>query len=120
AGGGVQMHHAGRVLARGVDRRVDDEAGRVDVERALHDLGTLQVDLDEIRGRHLLEHEAVGVDEEVMVAARNAGRNVGEDEVVPAVSGDEPVAGGEVDARGPFGRADLVPDRFDVGGAGWR
>ncbi|MNF06112.1 hypothetical protein D3C80_2059950 [compost metagenome] len=49
-----------------------------------------------------MEHQAEGVDQEVF-GAGHLGGDVGEDQVVPAVHGDEAVAGGEVDAGLPFG-----------------
>ena len=33
-----------------------------------------------------------------MLRPWNAGRNMGEDEIVPAIEGDEAIAGGEIDA----------------------
>ena len=50
----------------------------------------------------LLEEHAVRVDEERVVLAGDARRDVGEDEIVPAEEGDEAVAGGEIDAQIAF------------------
>ena len=43
-----------------------------------------------------MEHHPVGVDQEVVLGTGDARREVGEDQVVPAVVGDEAIAGGEV------------------------
>ncbi|MNJ64085.1 hypothetical protein D3C77_600250 [compost metagenome] len=54
-----------------------------------------------------MEHQAEGVDQEVL-GAGDLGGDVGEDQVVPAMQGDQPVAGGQVDAGLPFGGGYLV------------
>lgn len=81
---------------------MDGEAGRVDAVLALGELVAVQVDLDEARGRDLVEHQPVGVDEEVMLGAGHAGGDVGVDQIVPAVQRDEAI-GGEVDPLLPLG-----------------
>ena len=45
-----------------------------------------------------------------MGIAGEPGADVGEDQVAPAVAGDEPVAGGELATRGPFLGRNLVFD----------
>ena len=102
----VHVQHALRVRARGVHGAVDGEPGRVDLVGAFEHLAALEVDLDEARGRDLLEEHPVRVDEEVVLRPRHPRRDVREDEVVPAEAGDEAVAGGEVDAPCPLLRAD--------------
>jgi len=62
----------------------------------------LEVDLHQAGGRDLVEEDAVGVDEERVLGARHAQRDMREDEVFPLVEGDQPIRGGEVDAGGPF------------------
>ncbi len=95
--GRVQMHDAAGVLADLVHRRMDGEAGGIDGVGGLPDLLALEIDFDQARRRDLLEHQAVGVDEEVMLRAGDARGDVGEDEIVPAVKRHEAVAGGEMD-----------------------
>ena len=66
----------------------------------------LHVHLDQARRGDFVEHQAVGVDQELLLAARDRGRqlgaDVGEHQIAPAVQGHQPVAGGQVDAQGPF------------------
>jgi hypothetical protein len=112
-GDGVRVDHAIDLVPRAVDRAVDDEARLVDVVlgRVEQDLA-VQVELDETRGVHLLVEHAVGIDEEGVVFARHAGRDVVGDHLVHAVQMDKAVGGGEIDALRPFGGADLFLDRF--------
>ena len=99
----VQVEHAAGVLAHFVDRRMDGEAGRVDAVVALGELVAVEIDLDQARGRDLVEHQAVGIDQEMMFRSRHARGDVGVDQIVPAIMRDQPVAGGEIDALGPLG-----------------
>jgi hypothetical protein len=86
-----------------VDGAVDDEARRVHGPLARRELLAVRVDLHQAARGDLLEEHPVGVDEERVVLARDAGRDVREDEVVPAEVGDEAVAGGEIDPERAFG-----------------
>jgi hypothetical protein len=99
---GMQMHHGRGVLPRHVDRRMDREPGRVDGMAARSDRRAVDVDLDQARRGDLLEHHVVGVDQEMMLRPRHACRQMREDQIVPAVKGDQPIGGGKVDARLPF------------------
>src|SRR6478609_7114775 len=63
-----------------------------------------QVDLDQVGRGDLLEEEAVGVDQEVVFGAREAGRDVGEDQVGHPEVRHEPVDGGEFAAQPEFFR----------------
>ena len=101
--GRVQMEHAAGVLAHLVDRRMDGEAGRVDAVIALGELVAVEVDLDQAGRRDLVEHQSVGVDQEVMVRSRHPRGDVGVDQIVPAIQRDEAIAGGEIDALAPLG-----------------
>src|SRR5581483_7559704 len=81
---------------------------------------SVRADLHQVRRGDLVEHQAVGIHEEV-VRARNARREVGVDEVGPLEDGGELVGGGEVDADLPFfpayARADSGGlDGLEVGG----
>lgn len=53
-----------------------------------------------------MEHQPVRIDQE-MLGFGNLRRDMGEDEVIPAVQRHQSVAGGEVHPRLPFGGADL-------------
>ena len=74
----------------------------------------LDVDLDQRRGGHFLEHQIVRIEQEMMLGPRDPRRQMGEDEVVPAVMRDQPVGGGEVDPDRPFLVADLALERRDL------
>ena len=88
------------VVARGVDRAVDHEARRVDrVRRLSRPSRPCEVDLHQARRGDLVEDHPVRVDQEVVLGARHARGDVGEDEVVPAEMRDEAVARGEIDAQ---------------------
>ena len=93
-----------------VDRRMDGEAGRVDAVFALAELVAVKIDLHQARRRDFLEHQPVRVDQEVMVGARQACRDMREDEIVPVEHRHQPIAGGEVDAELPFRVADRGTD----------
>jgi hypothetical protein len=71
-------------------------------ERRVVELLASQIDADQARGRDLLEHQAVGVDQELVLGARHARGDVGEDEIVPAEQGHQPIGSGQVDAGAPF------------------
>ena len=78
-----------------------------------------QIDLDQARRRDFVEHQAVRVDQEVMVGARHARRDVGVDQIVPAIQRDEAIAGGEIDALVPLGVRHAGRD-FLQASFGWR
>ncbi len=105
---GVHMHDEARVLAGAVDRRVDHIARGVDAVGALHHDVTVKIDLHQGRGGDLLEIQAERVDQEVMLRARHAGGDMGEDQVVPLLQGHQPVERREVDPRAPLPLAHLA------------
>ena len=104
---GVNVQHAADIVAHLVHGAVNGVTGRVDVERAVHQLVARQVDLDQARRRDFVEHQAIGVDQEIF-RTRYLGRDMGEDQIIPAIEGDQPVAGGEVDACTPFGLGNQI------------
>jgi hypothetical protein len=81
-------------------------------------LVALLVDLDQAAGGDFVEHQAVGVDQEVVLGPGDAlGADVGEHQVAPAVQRHQPVAGGEVDAQLPlFGLTSVFQGRDVHGG----
>jgi len=87
-----------------MDGAVDGEATRIDAEirRIVEDVAVV-VDLHQVRGLDLVEHQAIGVDQEPVLFTGSAGRDVGVDKVGPAEMRDQPVAGGEINAHLPFG-----------------
>ena len=62
------------------------------------DLAAVEGHLDEAGRGDLAEHPAVGVDQEVVFRTGHARRDVGEDQIVPAVQRHQSVAGSQVDA----------------------
>ena len=83
-------------------------------------LVALHVDADQAGGGDLVEHQAIGVDEELVLAAAHRlgqlGGDVGEDEVAPSVQGHQAVAGGKVAPQLPFFGADDFLEGGDVHG----
>ena len=101
--GGMRVDDATDVVTRAVNRAVDHESCRVDAEPGgIVDDRAVERDGHEIRRRDLLEHEAVRIDQEPRRASWHAGGDVRVDEVGHPVMRDQPVAGGELDARSPL------------------
>jgi hypothetical protein len=73
----------------------------------VQDDAAVDVDLDQARGRDLLEQHPVGIDEEMVLRARDARGDVREHQVVPAEHRDQAVRGREVHALLPFLGRDL-------------
>ncbi len=98
----MRVQHAAHFRPRLVHRAVDDEACRIHREGRVVQLVALHVDLDQARGGDLVEHQPVGIDQELVFGARyrfgQLGADVGEDKVAPAIERDQPVAGSQVDA----------------------
>src|SRR5215470_5871702 len=100
-----------QILARHVDRAVDHEAGVVHlVGRVVEDF-SVAVDLDQVRCSDLFVQQSVRIDEKLILRARHAYRDVVVDHVRPAVMRDQPISGGELDARLPLLVADLLAAR---------
>ncbi len=115
---GVGVDHAIHVLALAVNRAVDHESGLVHGRIGLVDQVAVEIDLDQVRRRHLLEQEPEAVEQEMPGLARHARRDVGVDQVGPAEMLDQSVAGREVDALLPFGRAHVRLNAAADGGWG--
>jgi hypothetical protein len=95
---------------------MDDKSGVVDAVAGTgveHDV-SVEVDLQQAGRGDLVVHHAVGVDEEVPFLAGHARRDVVIDKVIHAVVVDEAIAGGEIDARFPFGGRDAAAHRLDL------
>ena len=80
---------------------------------AAPDRVAVDADLDQRRGGDLLEHHVIGVDQEMMLGPRDPRRQMGEDQIVPAVQRHQPIGGGKVDPRLP-----LAGGIAGVGGGG--
>jgi len=101
-GRGVGVDDAGQIVAFAVNAGMDHVSRRVDRRRLGIDRGAIQVHLDQRRGRDLLVERAEGVEQEMRLGPRDAGRNVVVDQVVHAEMRDQPVGGGQVDPGLPF------------------
>ncbi len=106
AGGRMRMHDAVRALDRGVDCRMQHEAGAVHRPFGLAHRVAVDVDQYEVRGRDLAVVQAERIDEEMLLRPRHAQRDVVEDQLDPAQHVEDAVRGGELDARLALGIAD--------------
>jgi hypothetical protein len=99
----MRVHAAGDIRPRHVHGAMDDEAGRIDLVVRVADDVAVDIHLDQARGGDLLEHEAIGIDEEVVAGTRHAGRKMRADQVRPAEQVHQPVGRRQVDAPLPLG-----------------
>ena len=112
--GARRMHSRVQRKARDVHRRPCCSVRPIANELA----GT--IDLDQVGRGDLVEGQAESVDEEVIRLARNGGRQVGVDQVIPAVERGQSIGGGQVDAYCALGFADLAPGHNGAGAQGKR
>ena len=105
---GVQ--HATCVFAGLVHGAVDDEACRVDRVGRVDDFVAVFVYLHQAGGGDLVKHQAVGVDQKMMLWPGQLGADVGKHQVAPAVHSHQAVARGQVAADSPLFGADLGLD----------
>ena len=82
--------------------RADRVAGSVDAIGRVVQHIAVEVDLDQVGRRDLVIYRPVGVDQDLVILARDPRRDMVEVEVVPAVMEHQPVTGGEIDAHLPF------------------
>ena len=94
-----------------VDGGVHREARRVDRPARVAHGAAVQVDLHQGRGGDLAEIPPVGIDQEVVLRPRDAGRDVGEDHVVPPVQRHQAIERRQIDPRLPLLGGDLVLQR---------
>ena len=104
----MQMHDGLRIFARHVHGAVDAEASGVHFIVAGHDDVAFEIDLDQIGGGDLVEHQAIGIDQKMMFGPRHARRQMGEDHVGPAVVVDQAIGGRQIDPHLPFLGADAT------------
>ncbi|SKZ66481.1 Uncharacterised protein [Mycobacteroides abscessus subsp. abscessus] len=103
---GVQ--HTVCILAFAVNGAVDDKASRVHGVVRVADDSAVQVDPHQIRRGDLLEQQAIGVDEEVIVGTGQPHRDVGEDQVGHLEVRYQPIHRGQFSPQLRFGRLDRV------------
>ena len=87
------------VFSRFVDRAVNDESGWIDRVVGRLNRFSVKPHFDQAGGRDLVEGHSVRVDQEVLLIPWNAGRKVGEDQVIPAVKRHQAIGGSQVDAQ---------------------
>ena len=100
---GVQMQDAMGVVTYFVDRAVNRITRRIDLVRTVECLPAGKVDPNEARCSDLIEHQAVGIDQEIM-RSRHARRDMRENQVIPAEQRHQPIGGREIDTHCPFFR----------------
>ena len=93
----AQLTSAARLQHAAVQREARPVDARLLVEVVVH------VDLAQVRRRHLGPQQLVLLHQELARLARHPHRAVVVDHVVPAVVRAQPIDGGEIDARLPFG-----------------
>src|SRR5262249_22774936 len=67
----------------------------------------VEIDLDQVRGRHLIEQQPEAVEQEMAGLTGHARRDVGVDQVGPAEVLDQPVARREIDPLLPLGGTEV-------------
>ena len=85
----VGVQHAMPLVAGHVDRPVNNETGWVHRVVALAQQIAVTVDLDQGRCGDLLEEHAERVEQEMLLRPRHAHRDMGEEEIVPAMHAHE-------------------------------
>ena len=113
----MRVQHALHLGPGAMDGAVDHVARYVDavIGVRLCDDVAFEVDLDQARCRDLLVEKTIEIDQQVVFAAGDARGDVVVDQIGHLEPVDQPVAGGEIDARLPLFVRDLVADRFEVG-----
>ncbi len=98
----VQMDDEMRLFAGRMDRRMDGETRRIDeAGRVLNDIA-VQIDFYQGRRCNFIEIPAVGINQKVMLRSRHAGRDMGEDHVVPPVERHQTIESRQFDPRLPL------------------
>ena len=118
ASAGVGVDDTTSVFTRFMHGAVDHKAGRVDGEGRVDQLVALLVHFDQAAGGDLVKHQPIGVDQKMVLGAGDAGADVGEHQVTPAIGGHQAVARCQIDTQLPFFGADLVLERRNVHGRG--
>ena len=94
----MRVQDAHRILSHRVHRAVNGETRRIDAEAfGVVDDASVEVDCDQVGRGHLFEAQAVRVDQEAVMPAGEADRDVGIDRVVETEPVDQPVGGGKID-----------------------
>ena len=103
---GMGVQHATGIGPRLVHRAVDHKARRVDRKGAVVQLVALHVHLHQAGCGDLVKHQAVGVDQKLVVLTRHRfrqlGADVGEHQIAPAVKRHQAVTRGQVQPQLPF------------------
>ena len=98
----MRVQDASRIRACSMHGAVNRESGRVHRVRSIENDLAIQVDLDETARGHFLEEQTVGVDQKMLVRTRHPRRYVRKYQVIPAMHGDQPIAGRQVLADLPL------------------
>ena len=87
------MHYAERVFARGMYGAVNRKTGRIDEVRRVQHLVAFEIDFHQTRRCDFVEHHAVRIEQEVMVRAWHARRDMRKDQIVPTVECNQAIGG---------------------------
>ena len=88
------MHHRLRVFTGHVNGAVDTKTRRIDLVTASQNDVALQIYFHKIGSSHFIEHQTVGVDQEMVLRSGHAGRQMGKNEVRPLVVIYQPISCG--------------------------
>ena len=103
---GVGVQYTTGIGPRLVHRAVDHKARRIDRKGAVVQLVALHVHLDQAGRGDFVKHQAIGIDQKLMVLTRDRlgqlGADVGEHQIAPAVKRHQPVTRGQVQPQLPF------------------
>jgi len=112
AGGGMAVHDAGHLRPAVVNRTMNRKSGRIDAVFARAQEVAVEVDLDQAGGGDLLEQQAEGIDQEMVLWPRHPRRKVGRQKIGPAVVRDQTKRSREIDPDLPFLRCHVLGGRI--------
>jgi len=102
----MSVHDAGDVVANLMHGAVNGVPSGIDLVRAVRHFVAGQIDFHQAGRGDFVKHQPVWVDQKV-IGFGNLGRDVREDQVIPAMQRDQSVTGRQIDPRLPFGGAHL-------------
>ena len=104
----VGVQHTGGISAGLVDTAVNGKASRINRKLGFAQFVAMLVHRDQAGGRDFVKQQTVGIDQEMVVGSWQAGADMGKNQVAPAMGCSKAVAGCQVTAQLPFGRANFL------------
>ena len=104
----VGVQHTGGISAGLVDAAVNGKASWINRKLGFAQFVAMLVHRDQAGGRDFVKQQTVGIDQEMVVGSRQAGADMGKNQVAPAMVCSKAVAGREITAQLPFGGAYFV------------